>query len=478
MEIYYEETALNKQLVLKVLKSEGKESFRITMLQNNEILGILPLEIHYEEEYCLYYYSVVNKKRVQDVIAPQGMSYEQIKNIMKEIVLIIKNSCEYMLKENDFILNMEHLYLDQGNHVKLCYCEGYGKPVMEQLRELVQCLMNKVDYQSEEAVMFVYRFYQAVNMINLNMTSLLQSIEELERQIQKRYYEEEKKADIQEKPPIKSDVIQPVKKEMESEKSELRVEKKLKIENRVQFDEKTKINKNQHTMIIQRNKTKLITGMTVLGILMVYYLCCKFGILFNQQGELDAKKLGAITLILGIVEGYVLWRVYSKVPEENEGMEMEDESEIIQEVNHMDEIVQSRETKVTVRERDTEVEDKQQFTTVLIVEEKVEKVFFELKPQDHEKNDKIQIKSFPFVVGQGENGVNARIPVSSVSRNHAEFILEGDQLFVRDLGSTNGTYVNHQRIMPTESVGIVVGDILHFANIAYQVVEKSSKAYL
>jgi pSer/pThr/pTyr-binding forkhead associated (FHA) protein len=34
----------------------------------------------------------------------------------------------------------------------------------------------------------------------------------------------------------------------------------------------------------------------------------------------------------------------------------------------------------------------------------------------------------------------------TVSRHHAEFVVEGDSLVVRDLGSTNGTYVNGERL--------------------------------
>jgi pSer/pThr/pTyr-binding forkhead associated (FHA) protein len=43
----------------------------------------------------------------------------------------------------------------------------------------------------------------------------------------------------------------------------------------------------------------------------------------------------------------------------------------------------------------------------------------------------------------------------TVSRHHAEFTVEGDALVVRDLGSTNGTYVNGERC--DESV-LAVGD--------------------
>jgi pSer/pThr/pTyr-binding forkhead associated (FHA) protein len=43
----------------------------------------------------------------------------------------------------------------------------------------------------------------------------------------------------------------------------------------------------------------------------------------------------------------------------------------------------------------------------------------------------------------------------SVSRSHAEFVVEGGHLWVRDKGSTNGTYVNGKR---TEGAALEPGD--------------------
>jgi predicted component of type VI protein secretion system len=43
-----------------------------------------------------------------------------------------------------------------------------------------------------------------------------------------------------------------------------------------------------------------------------------------------------------------------------------------------------------------------------------------------------------------------RIPVSSVSREHCELRIEGGKLLAKDMGSSNGTYVNRERIQETE----------------------------
>lgn len=49
------------------------------------------------------------------------------------------------------------------------------------------------------------------------------------------------------------------------------------------------------------------------------------------------------------------------------------------------------------------------------------------------------------IVGR-KNNCDLRIPLSSVSRQHCELAIEGEQLRIKDLGSSNGTFHNGSRI--------------------------------
>jgi pSer/pThr/pTyr-binding forkhead associated (FHA) protein len=75
--------------------------------------------------------------------------------------------------------------------------------------------------------------------------------------------------------------------------------------------------------------------------------------------------------------------------------------------------------------------------------------------------EKGERRDFPItkshaVIGRNTE-CNIQIPLSMVSRRHCELIVRKDKVVVRDLGSSNGTYVNNTRVQESE---IAAGETL------------------
>lgn len=67
------------------------------------------------------------------------------------------------------------------------------------------------------------------------------------------------------------------------------------------------------------------------------------------------------------------------------------------------------------------------------------------------------------VLGRRED-CQVRIPLANVSRQHCEIVVEPDALVVRDLGSSNGTFVNGDRIQEHK---VTPGDTLTVGSVVF-----------
>jgi pSer/pThr/pTyr-binding forkhead associated (FHA) protein len=73
----------------------------------------------------------------------------------------------------------------------------------------------------------------------------------------------------------------------------------------------------------------------------------------------------------------------------------------------------------------------------------------------------------PRIILGRTNGCDLRIPLSSVSRQHCEIRIDKDKIVLRDLGSSNGTFHNGNRI--TESA-LSAGDEIAVGQVVFTVV--------
>ncbi|MEM7315360.1 MAG: EAL domain-containing protein [Planctomycetota bacterium] len=88
--------------------------------------------------------------------------------------------------------------------------------------------------------------------------------------------------------------------------------------------------------------------------------------------------------------------------------------------------------------------------------------FLEGKLEGESVPRRFSLRGFPTRIGRAKT-TEVPLPSRQVSNRHAELSLQDGQLWLRDLGSSNGTYLNGERL--TKPVRIENGDVIHFANV-------------
>jgi EAL domain-containing protein (putative c-di-GMP-specific phosphodiesterase class I) len=85
---------------------------------------------------------------------------------------------------------------------------------------------------------------------------------------------------------------------------------------------------------------------------------------------------------------------------------------------------------------------------------------------DRASSWRTELASNPFRVGR-QADCDLVLSASSISAVHAEFVQQGERMVLRDLGSTNGTFVNLNRLDTPRD--LQAGDVVHFADQEFRV---------
>ena len=84
----------------------------------------------------------------------------------------------------------------------------------------------------------------------------------------------------------------------------------------------------------------------------------------------------------------------------------------------------------------------------------------------------LPVYTFPFLIGRRQDAALS-LSCRTVSTVHAEITQVGNSLVIRDLGSTNGTFVNGKRVV--DPVVLAKDDLVQFAHLPFRVRTQSSE---
>ena len=81
------------------------------------------------------------------------------------------------------------------------------------------------------------------------------------------------------------------------------------------------------------------------------------------------------------------------------------------------------------------------------------------------EGSQIDLEHFPFSIGRARE-CDFVIDSPDVSRLHARFDFDHQQVYIMDLGSTNGTYLNNHPLEPNKQAKLRAGDEINIGNVA------------
>ncbi|MCI9546427.1 MAG: FHA domain-containing protein [Lachnospiraceae bacterium] len=412
MEVSYKQDAKHSFLVIQPDGEVDTKAYPLRMVLGNAISGLLPCTLHKVDEKVLFYYDITARQRILDVC--RKFDYKQLKGLYHGFLKIFEQLDMYLLDVGQLLLEPEYIYMDKTEgELHLCYFPGYDKPIWEQLRCFTEYLLPYLDHKDSRGVILGYGLYRMLVEGGYQMEAIGELL-----------YKSEQDLEEVQTPAYIQDQEVGAMNDLGNEKIDMDLER--------QGDG-------------QRGKEVafILTGLSVIG-----------GVaLLRKMGYLSIMTLPAMLAFIFcviLVAAFMVFRDKRKDLKKNDDIRREetrDKEELIQ----ADLEATGGETVVLYKSAESE-------HPMLICEEQGQ------APPIILNHDMV-------VVGKMVGVSDVLLDRPSISRLHARIQKKGQEFWIADLNSKNGTFVNGKKLEKEEERLLQPEDKVIFADINYRFVE-------
>lgn len=174
MKAYYKNNLKQAFLILEG-EENLEEDFRIFMLQENEIPGLLKTNIKYIDDMSHYHYDISGKTSLQATHEKTKLKGEDIKRLVKAFMHTMKEIQKYMLDGKGILLEPEYIYCE-GEDYFFCYYPPCQLELKETFHTLTEFFVREVDYKDKEGVRLAYTLHKASMEENYSIEKIMDEV--------------------------------------------------------------------------------------------------------------------------------------------------------------------------------------------------------------------------------------------------------------------------------------------------------------
>lgn len=466
MEVTYRRDGEHNYMIWKAPGDLQGSEYQVRMLLVNEIPGLLRCRIRNVDGAPYLYYEITSRQPLARIFEHRAAGYEDIRALIQAVSRTLEGIARYLLPDSGLLLEPEFLYMDlETKEVSFCYLPCGQADIPETFRSLAEYLLKNLDHEDERAVLWGYHLYSGTVEENYSVNAVLLSLQgKLEKGRERKIEEKpDVKTERKKSDDSKSRKIQYV---PNKEKEKIPVQRML--TGQEQLKKKEKRWKTAGMVLAALLCIAAAAGLGALRILtltqaggilflaagVLYYLCVgkKEGKEKNEKGQKQKKTGGKERKKLELVKQDSGWQEReTKRPEEYSTPEPQVQEEIIEE-----EICDFKE--------DPEEEFYGQTTLLGGGVTGDQPVLISSQP---EARANVIIDKEKFIIGKLKGQVDLALNLPVISRMHAGIERREEGFFLVDLNSTNGTYLNGERLEANEYRQLHTGDEIIFAGAGY-----------
>lgn len=460
----YKKDRYHNYLILETDENFQENEYSIKMITYNQIPGLLKCEVRKVNGSVELYYDITAKQCAASLFERRLIGYDDIKQMLLGLKKALEGAAGYLLDENDFLIDPEHFYMEsESQEIFLCYVPGRRGNFQKEFQNFAEYILRRLDHEEEKAVILGYEVYRRAMDENGSIDYVLQLA----------YHDIELREEEQDRATCLKDKKRERKKEYVSEKAKPQKDRE------------------------EKKKKWAIWCLAIFGFVGI----CTVTILISLRFGWNLTRVGGGLSVSAALTAYTIsfiknrhpskykktqrksrkTRKQSKTKTEWESQEIVEESEKKREnstKNHEEKISAKRELieqeRIDHRQAEKEIDEGEEETqllnfgeTVLLNGGKLANMH-RLVSQKDKKFPDIYIFHTSILVGKRKEQADVVLDDEHISRIHARIERSGEDIYVTDLNSTNGTFVNGERLRANERRRLCNLDEVGFASIMYQ----------
>lgn len=439
MKAEYKRDVSHNYLILEEEEGIDTSSYQVRMLAGNVIPSLLHCRLQNLDGKLFFYYEITSRQSLSSYYEEKKFKAEDVRLIFGGFVQVMEELAEYLLNPEQLLLRPEYIYLDiEKRQVFFCCFPGSGTAVQDQLRELMEYMLPKLDHEDQAAVFLGYGIYRKMLEPGFQMENIKEAV----------YHR-----DKEELPPEEG---QDRERENRRNHDEGSVPESLQVEERSYQEPECRDQKSGDDIRF------IIIGCA--GALAVTAILLAGGLLGYLPWIPAELVMGCGIAAVG-AGGFAAWRkekIKKKKEREQDFFRRNISSDSAGNTVRPDEICRG------VPEEDPVLPEQPGFYG------ETEALFSvsgrgpaSLVSREPGELATIYLEQEFTVVGKMTGAADAVIPVSTVSRIHARIRRRDNEYYLEDLNSRNGTSVNGRMLKNEEEYQLQDEDEVDFAQARY-----------
>lgn len=382
------------------------EDFRTRMLCMNSIPGILGCHIRIFDDIRSFYYEITSMQALSTLFEKRPIGRRELECILLELNQAMEGVMEYLLEVDGICLDPQTIYMDmETGRTMFAYLPFVQGNITQGFGELMEYVLKHLDHRENDTVLWGYELYSRTRMDNYSLGGLLKEV----------------------KPPLSQA------KEEKPSATEWKAEESPGKEaaGRVAGG-KARKKKRKSSILLP------VLAFAALGVLVLVGFLLKWSV----------TEMGGACFLYGGVLIYFWGLIRKRKTGEKEGKEV-----VLRDTPN----VEFQEVEEDSQEEKQEIYGA---TTLLSSEAR-------LVSTDSRGEETILLREETLYVGKHRDQADIILDQEGISRLHAKVEKRDGGYFVTDLNSTNGTFVDGERLEANQGQRLEDNTRVSFGQVEY-----------